>query len=101
MNAWGMYQLVRWRSSTAHAALAPGSEAHSFARCGAWVSALTRLAAIPNPTFDVAGIAAGALRFPLSRFVLACGLGKILKNVAVAFVGAESLDLFGRLLPPY
>ena len=35
------------------------------------------MAAIPNPLFDVAGMAAGSLRFPLWRFLLAAFLGKL------------------------
>jgi membrane protein YqaA with SNARE-associated domain len=50
------------------------------------------LSAIPNPFFDLAGIAAGTLRYPLWRFVLFCWLGKTIKTVAVAWMGAQSFD---------
>ncbi len=56
------------------------------------------LAAIPNPTFDLAGIAAGALRFPVSRFLLACWAGKTVKAILVALLGAGSLGLLSRWL---
>ena len=36
---------------------------------------------IPNPVFDVLGIAAGALRYPLRRFLLIAWAGKTIKNV--------------------
>jgi len=57
------------------------------------------LSAIPNPFFDLAGIAAGALRFPLARFLLSCWVGKTIKTIFFAFVGAQFLStlegLFG------
>ena len=42
------------------------------------------LAAIPNPVFDIAGIAAGALQMPLLRYLVAGASGKVLKNIVVA-----------------
>ena len=51
------------------------------------------LALIPNPLFDVAGIAAGALRIPVWKFLLAAGAGKIIKAVVTAFAGAGSIML--------
>jgi membrane protein YqaA with SNARE-associated domain len=56
------------------------------------------LSAIPNPFFDLAGIAAGALRFPLPRFLLFCWAGKTLKSLAIAVMGAQSIRLLGRFL---
>jgi len=56
------------------------------------------LSAIPNPVFDLAGIAAGAVRFPVGRFLLACWLGKTLKGVVVAYLGSLSVDLVGSWL---
>lgn len=50
---------------------------------------VTILAFIPNPVFDAAGIAAGALRYPAWRFALACFLGKTLKFLLIALVGAH------------
>ena len=48
------------------------------------------LSAIPNPLFDLAGITAGALRYPVGKFLLACWLGKTAKAIAVAFLGLLS-----------
>jgi len=48
------------------------------------------LSAVPNPFFDLAGIAAGTLRYPLWRFLLFCWLGKTLKTTLVAWAGAQS-----------
>lgn len=52
------------------------------------------MAVIPNPLFDMAGIASGSLRFPLWRFLLAAFLGKIIKYTVVTFLGALSLTTF-------
>ena len=43
---------------------------------------------IPNPVFDLAGIAAGMLKFHLLRFLVACWLGKTIKTILVALAGA-------------
>ncbi len=40
---------------------------------------------IPNPVFDVVGIAAGATRFPLRRFFATVWAGKTLKGLLVAY----------------
>jgi membrane protein YqaA with SNARE-associated domain len=56
------------------------------------------LSAIPNPFFDLAGIAAGTLRYPLWRFLLFCWLGKTLKTTLVAWAGSQSVSLVERLL---
>jgi membrane protein DedA with SNARE-associated domain len=48
------------------------------------------LALVPNPVFDLAGAAAGAMRMPLVRFLLWTLLGKTLKMLAFAYAGATS-----------
>jgi len=53
------------------------------------------LSAIPNPVFDLAGIAAGMVGFPVAKFLLACWLGKSLKAMLVAYLGSLSVDLIG------
>jgi membrane protein YqaA with SNARE-associated domain len=53
-------------------------------RYGGWV--FFALAAIPNPLFDIAGIAAGVIRFPVRKFLLSAWAGKTLK--ATLFAGA-------------
>jgi uncharacterized membrane protein YdjX (TVP38/TMEM64 family) len=50
------------------------------------------LAFIPNPLFDMAGITAGALKMPVSRFLIWCCLGKILKMLAFSYGGATIID---------
>lgn len=48
--------------------------------------------------FDVAGIAAGALRYPLWRFLLFAALGKTPRFILIAWSGAWSIDILRRLL---
>ena len=43
------------------------------------------LSVVPNPFFDVAGIAAGALRFPVWRFLGLVWMGKTLKYLGTAY----------------
>lgn len=38
--------------------------------------------------FDLAGIAAGVLRYPLWKFLIACWLGRTVLYIAIAFAGA-------------
>lgn len=53
-------------------------------------------AAIPNPFFDLAGIAAGTLKLPLWRFFIFAAAGSILKMLIFAFTGRTGLNwLFG------
>lgn len=56
------------------------------------------LSAIPNPIFDLAGVAAGMSRFPVSRFLLAGFLGKSLKGLIFALAGSRSLPWLEGLL---
>ena len=45
------------------------------------------LALIPNPFFDLAGAAAGLLRFPIWKFLLFGAAGRIPKNILFAYIG--------------
>jgi membrane protein YqaA with SNARE-associated domain len=56
------------------------------------------LSVIPNPLFDLAGIAAGTLRYPLWRFFVICWAGKSIKTTAVALAGAWSLSILKPFL---
>lgn len=49
--------------------------------------------AIPNWFFDIAGIVAGAMRYPLWKYLLVVFLGKLLKGWLVAFAGYWTLRL--------
>lgn len=61
---------------------------------GGW--AVLIIAAIPNPFFDMAGIAAGSLKMPVWKFFLNCWIGQLIKMAAFAFAGSESLSLLLR-----
>jgi membrane protein YqaA with SNARE-associated domain len=56
------------------------------------------LSVLPNPFFDLAGIAAGTLRYPLWRFLLVCWLGKTIKTTLVAWAGSQSITLVEQFL---
>jgi len=45
------------------------------------------LAFVPGPALDVAGLAAGTMRMPFSRFLCSCMAGKILRMILVAWLG--------------
>lgn len=57
------------------------------------------LALIPNPIFDVAGVAAGALRYSLWKFLVIVWVGKLMKFLIIAYSCAYSVEwltgLFG------
>ncbi|GMR09896.1 MAG: hypothetical protein BMS9Abin28_0717 [Anaerolineae bacterium] len=59
---------------------------------GGWV--ILVLAATPNPIFDIAGAAAGALRMPVAAFLIWAFAGKMIKMLAIAYAGALGLDWF-------
>lgn len=56
--------------------------------------AMFALSAIPNPLFDLAGVAAGSVRMPLWKFFVAVLAGKTLKSMYVAGAGALVANLF-------
>jgi uncharacterized membrane protein YdjX (TVP38/TMEM64 family) len=57
---------------------------------GLW--AILILSAIPNPFFDIAGVAAGIAKMSLRRFLVACWIGQTIKMAFFAFAGYYSLD---------
>ena len=50
------------------------------------------LAAIPNPFFDLAGVAAGSLKMHVVRFLFWCWIGETIKMAIFAFAGAKSFE---------
>lgn len=50
------------------------------------------LSAVPNPFFDLAGVAAGALKMPLGRFLFWAWIGETVKMFIFAFAGSSSLE---------
>lgn len=63
---------------------------------GGW--AVLVLAAVPNPLFDIAGAAAGALRMPVLAFLSWAFVGKLIKMLVIAYVGALSIEWIDNLL---
>ena len=61
---------------------------------GAWV--ILVMSAIPNPFFDVAGIAAGIAKMPMWKFMLACWVGQTIKMCMFAFAGAYSIEWIAK-----
>ncbi|MDY6847424.1 MAG: VTT domain-containing protein [Chloroflexota bacterium] len=55
------------------------------------------LAFIPNPLFDLAGIAAGILRMPIGKFLFFCIIGKILKMMMFAYAGNWVMNIFEHI----
>ena len=58
---------------------------------GGW--AILVLSAIPNPFFDIAGIAAGIAKMPLQTFLIFSGVGQLIKMTAFALAGHYSISL--------
>ena len=56
------------------------------------------LSAIPNPLFDLAGISAGMLHYPIWKFLLPCWLGKTVKALAIAYLGSGLFGTFAHWL---
>ena len=68
----------------------------AYARVQPWVQkwggwAVLVMAAIPNPFFDLAGVAAGASKMSVWKFLIFCWIGQMIKMSIFAFAGAASL----------
>ncbi len=55
------------------------------------------LSVLPNPLFDLAGITAGALRYPLWRFLAVVLVGKLVKFLAIAYACAWGIAWIASL----
>jgi uncharacterized membrane protein YdjX (TVP38/TMEM64 family) len=53
--------------------------------------AILAFALVPNPFFDVIGVLAGSLAYPVRRFWLACLIGNCVKYVAMAVLGGSAI----------
>jgi membrane protein DedA with SNARE-associated domain len=53
------------------------------------------LSVIPNPVFEIAGLTAGAVRMPFARFMAPVFVGKVLRGITLAFLGAHSIRILG------
>jgi membrane protein DedA with SNARE-associated domain len=63
---------------------------------GGW--AIMVLSAIPNPFFDIAGIAAGISKMPLRTFLFFTWIGQLIKMTVFALAGRYSITLFTNFM---
>ncbi|HSB01398.1 MAG TPA: VTT domain-containing protein [Anaerolineales bacterium] len=63
---------------------------------GGW--AILVLSAIPNPFFDVAGIAAGIAKMPLRTFLVFTWVGQLIKMTLFALAGRYSITLLTNFI---
>lgn len=63
---------------------------------GGW--AILVLSAIPNPFFDVAGIAAGIAKMPLPTFLIFTGVGQLIKMTLFAIAGHYSISFISSFI---
>jgi membrane protein DedA with SNARE-associated domain len=78
-------------------------ERPAYARIHAWMEkrgfvTMFVMSTIPNPFFDVAGLAAGAVQMPLRSFFFAVLSGKVLKNTWLAAAGGLGVSAFAHYL---
>jgi membrane protein DedA with SNARE-associated domain len=57
---------------------------------GGW--AILVLSAIPNPFFDIAGVAAGMAKMKFWKFLFFCWIGQLIKMALFAYAGYDSID---------
>ena len=74
-----------------------------YARIKPWVDkyggwAILVLSAIPNPLFDVAGIAAGIAKMRFWTFLFFVWIGQIIKMTLFAYAGRYSIDWFSNFI---
>jgi membrane protein YqaA with SNARE-associated domain len=63
---------------------------------GGWT--ILFLAAIPNPFFDIAGVAAGIVKMPMWKFFSACLIGQLIKMTLFAYAGKYSINWLANLI---
>lgn len=78
-------------------------ERAAYARIHAWMEkrgiiTMFVMSTIPNPFFDVAGLAAGAVQMPLRSFFFAVLGGKVIKNTWLAAAGGLGVSAFAQFL---
>ena len=62
---------------------------------GGWT--ILVFSAIPNPFFDIAGIAAGMVKMPIQTFLIFTWIGKFIKMLIFALAGKYSINLISTL----
>jgi membrane protein YqaA with SNARE-associated domain len=74
----------------------------SYKRIARWMEShgtatMFALSVTPNPLFDVAGLAAGAVRMPIRRFFLTVLAGKIIKDTWMAALASAGVTIFTHM----
>lgn len=74
----------------------------SYKRIARWMeghgtATMFALSVTPNPLFDVAGLAAGAVRMPVRRFFVTVLAGKIIKDTWMAALASAGVTFFASL----
>jgi len=75
----------------------------SYVRISRWMErrgtvTMFLMSTIPNPLFDVAGLAAGAVRMPMGRFFGAVLAGKVIKDMWLAGLASAGVTIFTGML---
>ena len=75
----------------------------SYQRIKHWMSrkgtlTMFLMSTIPNPLFDIAGLAAGAVQMPMRRFFIAVLSGKIIKDMWMAGLASAGVTFFSHVL---
>ncbi len=78
-------------------------EKPAYARIHDWmvkrgVITMFLMSTFPNPLFDVAGLAAGAVQMPMRSFFVSVLGGKVIKNTWLAAAGGFGVGLFAKIL---
>lgn len=79
-----------------------GQYSERYKRAEVWLNrhgslAIFVFALLPVLVFDVLGLAAGSLRFPFWKYILACWAGKILRCLIAAYLGYLGWETLGFL----
>ena len=77
------------------------SDTRGYERVVGWMRrwgnmAIFLLALIPNPLFDIAGMAAGILKFPLWKFILVGAAGRLPKHILFSYLGYWGIHILPR-----
>lgn len=92
MAGWGGEGPLKRRNWKFYSRLQEWTKRHGF--LGLFI-----LSSFPNPFFLFTAATAGALHYPLWKFLLSTGAGKIIKGLMVAYAGAFGLNIILKLWP--
>ena len=63
---------------------------------GGW--AILVFSAIPNPFFDLAGVAAGIVKMPMRTFLISVWIGQLIKMTTFAYAGRYSIEWLANFI---